>query len=231
MNEKINKKIFDETKSRLFNKLRTEIQNIDYSDHNWYETRFEEIPKHLLDEWEKIEKEYGSTINPKRLKGFLYESLFYYACLKTQTIFLGAEMMTFGEAKTSDRPPWFECVPLYDIKPILYNQLKTQRKIHVPQIEADFILTYVDNKGHCPPSYTDVKSKKPEEYNKYWGWYIVAAMRAGFIFEIAYPKTDFPTDLNDWEIKTPCDNCKTLSNDFKKCTNCGSVIFPFTIVG
>jgi len=227
----IDKKIFDEVKSKLFNRLKIEIENIDYSDYNTYKTKFAEIPKHLLDEWKKIDAEYRSKVNNiKRLKGFLYESLFYYACLKTQTIFLDAEIVTMGEAKNSERPPWFSCVPLYDIKPILYYRIKTQRKIRVPQIEADFIITFMDKEGSSPPSFIDVKSKK-QKYNKNWGWYAIAAMRTGFIFQIAYPKSEkeIPTDLKDWEIKTPCSNCKKLSDNYETCSECNDKIFPFTL--
>jgi methionyl-tRNA synthetase len=36
--------------------------------------------------------------------------------------------------------------------------------------------------------------------------------------------------LKEWVVKTPCPKCKDLSDDYRKCTNCGAEIFPFTIV-
>jgi len=79
-----------------------------------------------LKEWRKIEKRYEGVLSRrevKRLEGFLYEALFYYACLEAQTVFLDAELAEFGGAEFKGSPPWFECVPLYDnSKPPLHSR-------------------------------------------------------------------------------------------------------------
>jgi len=45
-------------------------------------------------------------------------------------------------------PPWFECIPLYDIIPNLHFIRDERRKRRrVPQVKADFLVTYVDDNG------------------------------------------------------------------------------------
>jgi len=231
--------IADEVKRRLFSCLRIETSQIDYLNYKEYKNKFEGIPAFLIEEWEKLKKEYRDDPDAdfNRLKGFLYEVLFYYACLKTQTIFLDAELCEFEEVKFEESPPWFECIPLYDIIPNLhYIWEKGEKKRKVPQIKADFLVTYVDDKGPLPPALIDVKSSK--QATKYrrgeLNWQIVAAMRLGFIFQVAYPDPDLkstcPSSLKEWKIKTPCSECEGLSDDFRKCSKCGVDIFPFTIV-
>lgn len=226
-------KIADEVKRRLFSRLRIETSRIDYLNYQGYRKKFESIPDSLIEEWDKLEETYKDN----RLKGFLYEALFYYACLQTQTIFLDAELCEFGGAKFEEHPPWFECIPLYDIIPNLhYIWEKNEKKRKVPQIKADFLVTYVDDKGPLPPALIEVKSSKGAmEYKREeLNWQIVAAMRLGFIFQVAYPDPNlqslYPRSLKEWETKTPCSNCKGLSDDFRKCSKCGTEIFPFTIV-
>jgi hypothetical protein len=232
--------IADYMKRRLFSRLRRETSNINYLNYEEYRERFEGIPKALLEEWRKIEERYGKVLSRReveRLKGFLYEALFYYACLEAQTVFLDAELAEFGGAKFKGSPPWFECIPLYDIIPNLHFIRDGRRKRRrVPQVKADFLVTYIDDNGPLPPALVDVKSseKQAKRYKEEYGWQIVAAMRLGFIFQVAYPrpglKQQYPTSLEDWEVKTPCPKCRKLSMDYRKCSNCGAEIFPFTIV-
>ena len=231
--------IADEVKRRLFSRSRIETSQINYLNYKEYRKKFESIPDSLIEEWGKLKEKYKNTPeeNSNRLKGFLYEALFYYACMETQTVFLDAELCEFGGAKFEKSPPWFECIPLYDIIPNLhYIWEKNEKKRKVPQIKVDFLVTYVDDKGPLPPALIDVKSSegatkyKREELN----WQIVAAMRLGFIFQVAYPdpnlQSPYPRSLKEWKIKTPCSNCKGLSDDFRKCSKCRAEIFPFTIV-
>jgi hypothetical protein len=152
-------------------------------------------------------------------------------------VFLDAELCEFGGFKFKESPPWFECIPLYDIIPNLHHILeKDQKKRKVPQIKADFLVTYVDDKGPLPPAIIEVKSsKKAIKYKRgELNWQIVAAMRLGFIFQLSYPdpniESTYPRSLREWEIKTPCSRCEGLSDDFRKCSKCGAEIFPFTIV-
>jgi len=233
-------KIADYVKRRLFSRLRIETSKINYLNYRDYREKFKNIPKSLIKEWQKIEKEYSRTLSKsqiKRLKGFLYEALFYYACLKTQTVFLDAEIAEFGGAKFEESPPWFECIPLYDIIPNLhFIREKRRKKRKVPQVKADFLVIYVDDKGPLPPALIDVKSnEKAAKRNKEeLHWQVIAAMRLGFIFQIAYPSpnlgSQYPTSLEEWIIKTPCPKCGKLSDEYRECTNCGAEIFPFTIV-
>ena len=232
-------KIADDIKRRLFSRLRMKTSQIDYLNYKGYRKKFEDIPDSLIKEWDRLKEEYKDTPHAdfNRLKGFLYEILFYYACLKTQTIFLDAELCEFGGVKFEESPPWFECIPLYDVIPNLhYIWEKGEKKRKVPQIKADFLLTYVDDKGPLPPAIIEVKSSR--EVIKYkrgeLNWQIVATMRLGFIFQVAYPdpnlESTYPRSLKEWEIKTPCSKCEGLNDDFRKCIKCGAEIFPFTIV-
>lgn len=232
-------KIADEVKRRLFSRLRIETSQIDYLNYKGYRKKFEGIPASLIEEWNKLKEKYkyASDGEFNRLKGFLYEALFYYACLETQTVFLDAELCEFGGLKFKESPPWFECIPLYDIIPNLhYIWEKDEKKRKVPQIKADFLVTYVDDKGPLPPAIIEVKSsKKAIKYKRgELNWQIVAAMRLGFIFQVSYPdpniESTYPRSLREWEIKTPCSRCEGLSDDFRKCSKCGAEIFPFTIV-
>ncbi|MDD2666526.1 MAG: hypothetical protein PHD13_06890 [Methanocellales archaeon] len=231
--------IVDETKRRLLSRLRIETSLIDYLNYDEYRMKFESIPDSLIEEWAILKEEYKDTpaADFNRIKGFLYEALFYYACMKAQTVFLDAELCEFGGAKFEEPPPWFECIPLYDIIPNLhYIWEKNEKKRKAPQTKVDFLVIYVYDKGPLPPALIEVKSSKELiKYNREeLNWQIIAAMRLGFIFQVAYPdpniKSTYPRSLREWEIKTPCSRCEGLSDDFRKCSKCGEDIFPFTIV-
>lgn len=130
-------------------------------------------------------------------------------------------------------PPWFEATPIYDIIPQLHNIKKEGIRIRrSPQTRADFLITFANDAGPCPPAMVDVKAKRPFKWSSEWGWEIIAAMRRGFIFQLAYPKegTKYPQDMEEWEIATPCSNCKKLSKHHIKCSECNTDIYPFTIV-
>ena len=232
----------DSVKRRLFGRLRKETASIDYLRFKDYRKRFDEIPDILIREWKIIKKEikeeykeYADDVLFRRLEGFLYEALFYYACLDTQSVFLDAEIieMADDEPYFTEYPPWFEAIPLYDIIPNLHYIRKGRvKRRKVPQVKADFLVMYVDDKGPLPPALIDVKARKPSRYKDEWNWQIVAAMRMGFIFQIAYPKhgVKYPKSLKEWELRTPCPECKKLSHEYRRCSECGAEIFPFTIV-
>ena len=226
-------KKLDEIKRRLFRRLRDETR-FDYSqvDFQEYRQRFKRIPDRLLEEWSSIETECKSHKDLPRFKGPLYEALFYYACLDMQALFFDAELAVFGGQPSPEHPPWFVAIPLYDIIPQLHQVRENGKwKRIVPQVGADFLISYVDDQGPAAPALVDVKSSRPS-YEERFGWQNTAALRMGFIFQIAYPKNgvEYPRNLKEWEIKTPCDKCKSLSDDFRNCDNCGEQIFPFTIV-
>ena len=229
----------DSVKRRIFNRLWKETRKIDFLNYKNYRKKFEDIPSSLLEEWGRIEGEYkdysyqGKSV-AVRWKGFLFEALFYYACLNAQTIFLDAEIIEFGgeEPYFDEYPPWFGALPLYDIIPDLHHiREKGKRKRKVPQTKADFLVQYVDDSGPLPPALIDIKSSKPQRFDEAWSWQITAAMRRGFIFQIAYPKqgVEHPKMLEEWEIETPCSNCRKLSSYYRQCTHCRKEIFLFTI--
>jgi len=223
----------DHVKRRLFNKLREETQRINYLEYNEYKRSFEAIYNSVIDEWNKIQEEFKDNpdFNPTRLEGYLLEALFYYACLKTQANFMDAEIVEM-EGGFKESPPWFEATPLYDIiAPLHHVKEEGVRKRRVPQTRADFLVTYVSDEGPLAPSMVDVKARRPKSWRAEWSWQIIAALRRGFTFQIAYPKdtVKYPKNLDDWETATPCSNCKKLSKDCRKCSWCANEIFPFTI--
>jgi len=226
--------IADYVKRSLFNKLREMTTKINYLDYHEYKRSFEAIHGLLIEEWNRIQEEFKGNpdFNPKRLKGYLLEVLFYYACLKMQANFIDAEIVEMEGVKFKEYPPWFEATPLYDIiAPLHHIREKGARRRRAPQTRADFFITYVDNQGSAPPSMVEVKTRKLKHWRPEWGWQIPAALRRGFIFQIAYPRNgvEYPKELDEWETATPCSNCKKMSQDFRKCTECGDGIFPFTI--
>lgn len=234
-------RIADLVKRRLFDRLRRETQQIDYRNYKEYRERFKEIPHSLIEEWEDIKREYKDDPDADltKLRGFLYEALFYYACLELQALFMDAEIIEMTGYKFDRSPPWFGAIPLYDIIPGLHHIWEKEkggwkRKRKVPQVKADFLVQYADDEGPLPPALIDVKSSKPLKYGKErWGWQITSAVRRGFIFQVAYPKRGikgYPKSLKEWKIKTPCPKCKKLSDNYRRCSECGEEIFPFTIV-
>ena len=221
----------DATKRRLFNLIRNRIHGLQAMDLTFGEHRKEmdKIYGLILEEWSRIQEEYENKADPRgnqllvRLKGCLYEALFYYACLKMQSFFMDAEIGGLREA------PWFEATPLYDIVPVLYRYRGKRR---APQTDADFLITYADDEGPRVPTLVDVKSSEPfpnEENKERWGWQVLGALRRGFGFSIAYPKAEYPKSLEEWEIRTPCWKCGNLSSDHRKCDGCGEVLIPSTI--
>lgn len=65
----------DRVKRRLFNRLR-QLNRMDYRDYRQYRGIFDEIPTQLVREWNQMHKK-----SLKRLRGYLYETLFYFVCL------------------------------------------------------------------------------------------------------------------------------------------------------
>jgi len=134
--------------------------------------------------------------------------------------------------KFEESPPWFEATPLYDIIPTLHRVGKERK---APQTDADFIVTYADDKGPLPPSLVDVKSSRPsptKRNKRRWNWQIIAAVRRGFIFRLAFPKEgiEYPKSLKEWESVTPCPECGWFNESYRKCERCGKELIPFSIV-
>ena len=156
------RKVADDVKARLFGLLRERTSAIDYLDYHKYHEELERIHSLLVGEWLKIEREFrdipGIDLKRLKLKGYLFEALFYYACLKSQAYFVDAEILEISGERFEESPPWFEATPLYDIIPSLHRVGKERK---APQTDADFIVSYADDKGPSPPSLVDVKSRKP----------------------------------------------------------------------
>lgn len=225
-------------KWRLFNRLWKECDKINYNDYKQYRREFEQIPRLLIDEWNKIKEELKNnpSANFKSLRGFLLEALFYYACLETEATLKDAEILGIENFKLNkdNFPPWFEATPLYDVIPPLHHIHKgRKKKMRSPQTRCDFLVTYIDDKGPLPPALVDVKSSRPRKnYIEKFGWQIISAIRRGFIFQFVYPKQgiEYPKSLKAWVQATYCSECKGLSESYRKCDKCGADIIPFTII-
>ena len=124
--------IADIVKRRLFDRLRKEMWKIDYLDYRKYRKGIEDIYSSILEEWENIKEEYKGDPDADftKLRGFLYEVLFYYACLKTQTLFIDAEILEMGGKFFEEHPPWYEATPLYDIIPDLHHIWRKHQKTY-----------------------------------------------------------------------------------------------------
>jgi len=203
-------------------------------DYDEYQKAIETTYDSLMAEWKKIQEELlGSPdFDARRLRGYLLESLFYYACLKRQAFFIDVELVEMDEARSESYPPWFEATPLYDVIPTLHHVKEGEvRKRKAPQTRADFLVSYVDDRGPVAPSLVDVKSTEPKAWDSDWGWESTAALRRGFTFQLAFPieGIEYPKELKEWEVKTPCSKCMKLSKDYRTCSECGNKVFPFTI--
>ena len=245
----------DRIKRRLFNCLRNRMWQVDrldvycspdpdgtkYPEYDEYRKEFDKVINSLIHEWKDIEAELREKYKEEpdldqdivRWKGFLYEALFYHSCMRQCALFMDAEHLEMQKwTQFDESPPWFSALPLYDIIPVVpHIGGKSIGEPKVPQTKADFLVTYVSDEGPAVPALIDVKSKKPP-YNEKFHWQITAAMRKGFIFQLAYPKegVEYPRSLKEWEIKTPCSKCKRLSNTYSRCSECEEEILPFTII-
>ncbi len=92
-------KIADETKRRLFNRIRNfskeePLLNVskdwDFA-LKYQEEQKEKARKVILEEWAEIKREYkeNPNFNEERLSGYLYEALYYLCVLGIQASFIG----------------------------------------------------------------------------------------------------------------------------------------------
>jgi hypothetical protein len=224
----------------LFNRLRQEFEDLDYSVYRAYQDGLQRVPERLIRYWEhELKPKYANDpdVDVKRLRGFLFEALFYFAYLRTEALFKDAEILEMSGAtvRRDEYPPWLEANPLYDVvAPLHHLHSKNAKELKSPQTRCDFLVTYADDKGALPPALVDVKSRRPKE--PFWNrdklsWQLTSAARRGFIFQLAYPKSGikYPTCLNEWEFGTPCLRCDRLSENSRTCSQCGAVIFAFSI--
>ena len=140
--------LVDLIKRRLFGRIRDCLREnpaIDLSaDFSKFEENREKVKGELhnsvLDEWDLIKQQHSE--NPiadwNRLEGFLYEALFYIACLDLSSFYFATDVV-WMQTKAFEAPPHFEAVPLFGIiPPIRYLYKEGEKPSFVPQLEADF---------------------------------------------------------------------------------------------
>jgi len=246
-------KIADETKRRLFQKLRNFFKEEPFLDvskgwefaQKYQEQQTKKARKLILEEWKDIKKEYknNSDFDERRLSGYLYEILYYLCTITLDASFRQMDLywMGFDEAqkkKLEEAPPHFEPIPLYDIiPPIAYRAVNTERA-YTPQLKGDFLIFYVagpaGGRKVTPIALVDVKKNKftYEKYKKTAGkWMAIACLRHGLIAEIAYPKKKYDEihSLKDWKEKIICPSCGGLMNKaYPKCPICNDGAYLFT---
>jgi len=226
--------IFDLLKRELFTFLKESITNI-----NWTKNFLDQLDRiydDLTRKWMQVEDIIkGSNLSIKRLKGVLYEALFYFSCIYTVSIFKGSWIMQIVNTpnRSSEKPPWFEVIPIYDIQPRLFRaQRNSKWVLKAPQIEADFLICYWDtNTGPLPPAFIDVKSslsavKKLSRSQRVW-FALGCKLFHNSIFQIAYPKRgiSYPKKLEDWHIELVCWKCGALNKNKIYCKECGEKIW------
>lgn len=227
--------IFDWCKRDLFNFLKERITTINWKK-NWVQ-ELERIQEDLMGQWKEIQKGLAHYKYLKRLKGVIYEVLFYLNAIYTVSIFKGSWIMEIaGDSLIhGQKPPWLEIIPLYDILPILFRIKKNNKwELRAPQIEADFIINYWEKENNSrkekilPLAFIDVKSTLKNYNPKKMVWYALGCKWfQNSILQISTPKKEFPAHLEDWDEKQVCWNCGKLHNMKKSiyCEHCGTKIW------
>lgn len=230
--------LFDWCKRELFSFLKERITNIKWKE-NWLR-ELEKIHEELITMWTKIENECQDYQQLKRLRGVVYEPLFFLNSLSTSSIFKGSWIMEVaGDPLIPERlPPWLEIIPLYDIIPRVFRIKKENRwELRVPQIEADFLIYYCDerkrkervnNRKIFPLAFIDIKSNLKNYNPKEAVWYALGCKWfQNSILQIAIPKKEFPKDLKDWKIPQVCWSCGKLHDMDRSiyCIHCGIKIW------
>lgn len=246
-------KIADETKRRLFNRIRnfSKEEPIINVSKDWdfalkyQEKQKEKARKVILEEWAEIKREYkeNPNFNEERLSGYLYEALYYLCALGLQASFIGMDLywISFDKLKKEkfiEAPPHFEPVPLYDIiPPIIYKAVNAERA-RTPQLKGDFLIFYVEGPAGgrkvTPIALVDVKKNRfiYEKYKRKDGkWMAIACLRHGLIAEIVFPKKTYDKiySLKDWEEKIICPDCgELMEKPYHICPFCEREAYPFT---
>lgn len=245
-------KIADDTKRRLFNTVRNFFKEkpvIDVSSNARQAIEYQkqitrEARNLVLKEWKSIKEEYrnDSSFSKTRLSGYVYEVLFYLCTLDLSATFFEEDLYWMSSRKEfeeimGEAPPHFEPLPLYDIiSPLAYKTINRKRA-RTPQLRGDFILFYVEGPAGrrkvTPISIVDVKKSifAYEKKKREGKWQAIAALRHGFVAQIAYPKKGIEEifSIRDWEIKTICPDCGGLMDKVCRiCPFCRKEAYPFT---
>jgi len=220
--------VFDWLKREFFVLLKAEITSIDWKG-DWLK-ELERIYERVVAEWRQTERLLSRyDFQVKRLKGVLYEVLFYLSCVETSSVFKASWIMELaGDPLVPDeKPPWFEVIPIYDIIPRTFR-IKVNNKwvVRTPQIEADFMICYWDEKGSLPLAFVDVKGnlKRVDPEKAIWNA-LGCRYFYNSILQIAHPETEYPRNLKEWEIKQVCWNCGALNKGVIECENCSTKIW------
>jgi hypothetical protein len=224
--EKFNFEEYDRIKSKLLRWLKEKFLQIDWQEFpkEIVERKFDKISQELKEIWGNIEKEKipqeWERKDIARLRGSLYEVLFYFSwmkfvCLERAWKILGGK----------EEGRW-ELLPLAGpILPIFYT--KNKERI-VPQIDADFLMFYIDIDEKRieihRPYLIDVKSPEAPLIEKRLEWQAGSAKYLECTMAIARAKNEFPTDIKEWEFKYICPNCGHLNENPKECEECKSLL-------
>ena len=175
-----------------------------------------EIYQKILASWNKIEKFYStrSKFNINRFKGIVYEILFWYSVLKNETLFKQGWSLYLSEDSkmkeiVENTPIRLEIVPLYEPKPTLYIYDEKGKIVdRLPQIQADFLILYAEalNPEQIQESlsleFIDVKASLTKKTRKIeLEWQNICAGWFGCSFRIAYPKKEYPSNLEEWQLE------------------------------
>jgi len=223
--------IYDWLKRDLFVYLKDELSDLDWLG-DWVHG-LEKIQRRLIWEWKSIE---GLLVSPQislpRVRGVLYEVLFYLNCIKTVSVFKGSWIMevTGDPLVPGQEPPWLDIIPIFDIMPKLFRIRQNGKWVlRAPRVEADFLICYWDKEKTLPLAFVDVKSTLKKYDKKQMVW---AALGCKWfndsILEVATPKPgilDYPRGLEDWNISQVCWKCGVLNQKTTHCFRCGQKIW------
>jgi len=222
--------ILDWTRREFFTLIKEKMKKIDWKKGNWLKA-IECIFDDIIYEWEEIENFFLNykKFPIKRLKGVLYEILFYLSTLKTSTLFKGSWIMEIAGDPLipNEEPPWLEIIPIYDILPRTFR-IKEKEKwiLRAPQIEADFIVGFWDEKGTLPLTFIDVKANLKNYDQKTMVWSALGCKWFyNSILQISIPNTSYPKELKEWSNYQVCWGCGTLNKSTVYCKKCKTKIW------
>lgn len=187
----------------------------------------------LIQRWENLNSCLEKTGFKKsvrnKLKGIIYEALFYNSVIREEVLhnrnwwqkFINDQNLTF----LKEEPPKVEIIPFFEIIPHLQfvrSEKGLPRKIS--KIFGDFYIRIEQSEsGFRQDILVDVKSSEPEEV---WEKFLLQAKSASYnriLFWIVFPKKDvkFPKSLDDWDMKGICPICKNFTKEhFRICRKC-----------
>jgi len=222
--------VFNWLKHEFFVLIKKKVTDIDW--YGNFPKSLETVYADVISKWKQTEGiilQHDSNFPVKRLNGILYEVLFYLNCIETSSMHKFCRIMELaGDPISDEKSPWFVVIPIYDILPKTFRIKENDKWVFKsPQIEADFIVCYWDEKrGSLPLSFIDVKTNL-KNYNKQKrsGYALGCKYFYNSSLQIARPKIKYPKNLNEWNIEYVCWNCGSLNKDIIYCQDCGTKIW------